>query len=123
MEPASPGLSAWGRGLYQDTDSWDFDALGPLALDMESREGWCCRAMPEPLSDATRLLGERVRTRRESLGLSQEALAALCDVHWTFLGQVERGQRNLSLHNMLKIANGLQVDPAELVRGLKAPER
>jgi transcriptional regulator with XRE-family HTH domain len=79
--------------------------------------------MPEPLSDATRLLGERVRTRRESLGLSQEALAALCDVHWTFLGQVERGQRNLSLHNMLKIANGLQVDPAELVRGLKAPER
>lgn len=78
--------------------------------------------MPEPLSDATRLLGKRVRTRRESLGLSQEALADLSGVHWTFLGQVERGQRNLSLHNMLKIAGGLQVDPADLVQGLRAPE-
>jgi transcriptional regulator with XRE-family HTH domain len=42
-------------------------------------------------------------------------------VHWTFLGQVERGRRNLSLHNLLKIAGGLGVDPSELVRGLKAP--
>jgi transcriptional regulator with XRE-family HTH domain len=79
--------------------------------------------MPEPLSDATRLLGERIRTRRESLGLSQEALADRCGVHWTFLGQVERGRRNLSLHNLLKIADGLGVDPAELVRGLSPPNR
>jgi transcriptional regulator with XRE-family HTH domain len=77
--------------------------------------------MPEPLSDATRLLGERIRARRESLGLSQEALADRCGVHWTFLGQVERGRRNLSLHNLLKIASGLGVDPAELVRGLSPP--
>lgn len=77
--------------------------------------------MPEPLSDATRLLGSRVRERRERLGLSQEALADRCSIHWTFLGQVERGRRNLSLHNLLKIAGGLGVDPSELVRGLKAP--
>jgi transcriptional regulator with XRE-family HTH domain len=79
--------------------------------------------MPEPLSDATRLLGERIRARRESLGLSQEALADRCSIHWTFLGQVERGRRNLSLHNLLKIADGLGVDPAELVRGLSPPNR
>jgi transcriptional regulator with XRE-family HTH domain len=78
--------------------------------------------MPEPLSDATRLLGERIRTRREALGLSQESLADRCAVHWTFLGQVERGRRNLSLHNLLKIASGLGVDPAELVRELAPPE-
>ncbi|HTZ88073.1 MAG TPA: helix-turn-helix transcriptional regulator [Solirubrobacteraceae bacterium] len=78
--------------------------------------------MPEPLSDATRLLGKRVRSRRESLGLSQEALADRCGVHWTFLGQVERGRRNLSLHNILKIASGLDLDPAELVHGLHPPE-
>jgi transcriptional regulator with XRE-family HTH domain len=77
--------------------------------------------MPEPLSDATRVLGERLRARRESLGLSQEALADQAGVHWTFLGQVERGRRNLSLHNLLKIAAGLGVDPAELVRGLEPP--
>ncbi|HEX4484297.1 MAG TPA: helix-turn-helix transcriptional regulator [Solirubrobacteraceae bacterium] len=79
--------------------------------------------MPEPLSDATRLLGERVRAARETLGLSQEALADRCGIHWTFLGQVERGRRNLSLHNLLKIADGLGVDPAELVRGLSPPKR
>ena len=79
--------------------------------------------MPEPISPATRVLGERIRERREALGLSQESLAELSAVHWTFLGQVERGRRNLSLHNLLKIASGLEVDPAELVRGLEAPER
>jgi transcriptional regulator with XRE-family HTH domain len=77
--------------------------------------------MPEPLSDATRVLGERVRAQRELLGLSQEALADQAGVHWTFLGQVERGQRNLSLHNLLKIAAGIGVDPSELVRGLEPP--
>jgi transcriptional regulator with XRE-family HTH domain len=74
-----------------------------------------------PLSDATRLLGERIRAERHAQGLSQEALADRCGIHWTFLGQVERGQRNLSLHNLLKIADGLVIDPGRLVRGLQAP--
>jgi transcriptional regulator with XRE-family HTH domain len=78
--------------------------------------------MPEPISPATRVLGERIRERRKALGLSQETLAERSCVHWTFLGQVERGRRNLSLHNLLKIAAGLSVDPADLVRGLQAPE-
>lgn len=78
--------------------------------------------MPEPISLATRVLGERIRERRQALGLSQESLAEQSGVHWTFLGQVERGRRNLSLHNLLKIAAGLEVDPAELVCGLKGPE-
>jgi transcriptional regulator with XRE-family HTH domain len=43
-------------------------------------------------------------------------------VHWAFLGQVERGQRNLRLSNLLKIAAGLGVDPGELVSGLKVFE-
>lgn len=77
--------------------------------------------MPEPLSEATRLLGERIRAHRTRLGISQEGLADRCGVHWTFLGQVERGQRNLSLHNLLKLADGLEVDPCELVRGLRPP--
>jgi len=55
------------------------------------------------------------------MGLSQEALAEHIGVHWTFLGQVERGQRNISLHNLLKLAAGLGIDPGELVRGLKPP--
>lgn len=76
----------------------------------------------QPISDATQAFGERVRARRHELGKSQEQLAADCGLHWTFVGQVERGRRNVSLHNILKLAHGLQVDPAELVRGLRAPK-
>jgi transcriptional regulator with XRE-family HTH domain len=79
--------------------------------------------MPEPRSPATQLLGERIRSRRHALGLSQEALADRCGAHWTFVGQVERGRRNLSLHNLLRLAESLEVDAAELVQGLRAPER
>lgn len=77
--------------------------------------------MPVPQSSATAEFGSRVRARRQELGLSQEALADIADLHWTFVGQVERGRRNISLHNLLKLAAGLGIDPGELVTGLKAP--
>jgi transcriptional regulator with XRE-family HTH domain len=75
----------------------------------------------EPISPAARTFGERVRARRHELAESQEQLADDCGLHWTFVGQVERGRRNVSLHNILKLADGLQIDPGELVRGLKPP--
>ncbi len=71
-----------------------------------------------PLSSATAEFGSRVRERRTELGLSQEALADSCELHWTYIGQVERGQRNLTLHNVIRIAEALGVDPGELVAGL-----
>ena len=76
--------------------------------------------MPEVKSEAARMFGERVRANRQRLGISQETLAQLSDVHWTFIGQVERGVRNLSLHNIVKIAGGLDIDPAVLVAGIPA---
>ena len=76
--------------------------------------------MPEVKSDAARIFGQRVRANRQRLGISQETLAQLSGVHWTFIGQVERGGRNLSLHNIIKIASGLDVDPAVLVGGIDA---
>lgn len=74
-----------------------------------------------PISDAAATFGERVRARRLELNKSQEKLAAESEMHWTYLGQVERGQRNVTLHNILKLAEMLEVDPADLVRGLRAP--
>lgn len=71
-----------------------------------------------PLSPATAEFGTRVRRRRNELGLSQEALADISELHWTYLGQVERGQRNITLHNIIRIAEALQVDPGELVKQL-----
>ncbi len=79
--------------------------------------------MPEPQSEATRALGERVRTRRRALGISQETLVDRSGMHWTFIGQVERGQRNISLHNLLKLATGLNVNAGELVSGLTPPDQ
>lgn len=76
----------------------------------------------EPISEAAREFGERVRARRTELGKSQEELARDSSLHWSYLGQVERGQRNPTLHSILKLAEVLGVDPAELVRGLRAPE-
>ena len=77
--------------------------------------------VPEPISSAAEEFGRRVRARRMELGKSQEALARDCGLHWTFVGQVERGRRNLSLHNVLKLAAGLEIDPGELVRDLRPP--
>lgn len=71
-----------------------------------------------PLSPATAEFGRRVRTRRNELGLSQEALADRSELHWTYFGQVERGQVNISLHNILRVAVALEVDPGDLVTGL-----
>ena len=77
--------------------------------------------MPSPRSDALEALGARVRERRHALGLSQEALGDVSGLHWTFVGQVERGRRNISLHNLLRLAQALQVDPGLLVKGLEPP--
>jgi transcriptional regulator with XRE-family HTH domain len=78
--------------------------------------------MSAPISTAARILGERVRARRRALGISQETLADRSGLHWTFVGQVERGKRNLSLHNLLKLAVGLGMDAGDLLQGLGLPQ-
>lgn len=63
-------------------------------------------------------LGRRVKERRTELGLSQMALADVIGLHFTFVSSVERGERNLSLSSLLRLADGLGVNPADLVDGL-----
>lgn len=75
-----------------------------------------------PVSTATAAFGQRVRAHREALGYSLERLAEHTTLHWSYLGQVERGQTNLTLHNILKIAAALDIDPSELVTGLAPPK-
>jgi transcriptional regulator with XRE-family HTH domain len=71
-----------------------------------------------PISPAAKAFGDRVRARRHELGESQEDLASVAGLHWTFVGQVERGRRNISLHNILKLAHALEIDPGDLMRAL-----
>lgn len=59
----------------------------------------------------------RIREARLSLGLSQEALADACGLHRTYIGSVERGERNISIDNIERIAVSLGVAPSKLLEG------
>ena len=67
--------------------------------------------------DFLRDLGSRARSRREGLGLTQAQLAGQCGLHRTFIGSVERGERNVSVLNLRLIARALRVSLSELLAG------
>jgi transcriptional regulator with XRE-family HTH domain len=60
-------------------------------------------------------LGQAVRQLRRAGGLSQEAFAASCRLHRTYIGGIERGERNVSFANLLRIADALDVRPSVLL--------
>ena len=69
--------------------------------------------------DCKVLFGRRVRQLRLKMGVSQEALADLAEVHRTYMGTVERGETNISLENIVRIAHTLGVRPMELLSLIK----
>ncbi len=74
----------------------------------------------ETTGEVTFEFGRRMRARREELGLSQDDLAGRCGLHRTYIGSVERGERNVSLVNIVRIADALEVDAGRLVRRVGA---
>lgn len=60
--------------------------------------------------------GKSLRKYREKAGLSQESLASRARLHRTYIGSVERGERNISLTNIRKISSALGCTPHELLR-------
>lgn len=71
------------------------------------------------MSEATILLGENIRKFRSELDFSQEELAAQSELHRTYVGSIERGERNVSLDNIVKIARALGVSPVDLLDGIE----
>ncbi len=71
-------------------------------------------------STLLRAFGSAVRARRTALGLSQEELAARADLHRTYVGDIERGRRNVSLNNIRKLAAALGCSPSDLLREAEA---
>jgi transcriptional regulator with XRE-family HTH domain len=65
--------------------------------------------------DLQRTVGRNLRMHREARGLSQEAFADVLGVHRTYMGGVERGERNLTLKSLERIASRIDVDPLELL--------
>lgn len=67
--------------------------------------------------DGRRAFGRRVRALRLAAGLSQEQLAEHAGLHRTYVSSLERGQRNVGLDNIWKLASALGVTPAVLFEG------
>jgi transcriptional regulator with XRE-family HTH domain len=64
----------------------------------------------------TTRFGERVRALRESKGLSQEAFAELCDLHRTYIGAIERGEKAVTIITAEKLASALDLSLSSLFR-------
>lgn len=62
------------------------------------------------------IAGENIRRLRKSLGISQDAFSELAGVHRTYVGSVERGERNMTLDTLQCIAKALKVSPADLLQ-------
>ena len=62
--------------------------------------------------------GHRVRELRTAQGYSQEGFAAVCGLDRTYMGGIERGERNVALRNIGKIAEALGISIAELMRDI-----
>jgi transcriptional regulator with XRE-family HTH domain len=62
--------------------------------------------------------GRALRRRRQKLGVSQEAFADMCQLDRTYIGGIERGERNVALVNIEKIAKTLRLSVAQLFRGV-----
>ena len=61
------------------------------------------------------IFGEKVREIRKEKGLSQEELAHKADLHRTYIGMIERAEKNITLLNIEKIANSLQINISNLL--------
>jgi XRE family transcriptional regulator, regulator of sulfur utilization len=65
---------------------------------------------PANTSNIRKELGQRIRALRKRRGFTQEDMADRCSLHWTYIGGLERGERNPTLTTMKRVADGLKVD-------------
>lgn len=80
---------------------------------------------PPPPEDRQPILlafGAAVRQYRKSLGFSQEAFADECGIDRSYMGGVERGERNIALVNIEKIITALKFQPSEFFKALDKPD-
>ena len=68
-------------------------------------------------------VGDAVRRRRKALGLSQEAFADACGIDRSYMGGVERGERNLAMLNIMRIIDALQIQPSEFFKDMDKPPK
>ena len=64
------------------------------------------------------VLGENIRTYRRNAGLSQEKLAEKSDLHHNYIGDIERGEENVSVDALMRIATALKITLGDLTEGV-----
>ena len=72
--------------------------------------------MAKQRTSARTVFADHMRAHRQNKKLSQEALAELCHLHRTYIGSVERAERNISIDNMERLADSLEVPLEKLIR-------
>jgi len=92
------------RWYVKSVDSWSEVVHDVRIIAMSRKHG----------AELQRQFGERVRELRKGKGVSQESLALACGLDRSYIGGVERGERNISLINIYKIAAALGVEAREL---------
>lgn len=61
-------------------------------------------------------LGEVIRKKRSKLGYSQESFASEVGLHRTYIGSIERGEKNLTIRNLIRIAEKLEIPPSKILK-------
>ena len=74
------------------------------------------------MSDIAKVLGQRIRNYRTAKGLSQEKLAELSGCHPTYIGQIERGEKNATIESIEKISSALNISLSKLFEKLGAQD-
>ena len=74
------------------------------------------------MSDIAKILGQRIRNYRTAKGLSQEKLAELCGCHPTYVGQIERGEKNATIESVERISSALNVSLSRLFEKIGAED-
>jgi transcriptional regulator with XRE-family HTH domain len=70
------------------------------------------------MSDLSKIIGERIRNFRKEKGMSQEELANIANLHATYIGQLERGEKNATLESIEKVVNALEISLEDLFRSI-----
>lgn len=68
------------------------------------------------MSELIKIICANIRDVRKNKGLTQEELAEKCDLHTSYLAGVERGERNITIQTLEKIAQGLEISPVDLLK-------
>lgn len=71
------------------------------------------------MNEIKKQIGENIKIHRHKQKLSQEELADICSLHRTYIGSVERGERNISLENIVAISRALKISPSTLLQGIE----